>query len=241
MTHILALIVGFGSLAIYLTAFFFPEVHRKNDFILSGVGLFYALVLWVFAPRIGGWFFLGQLAAVALLIWFGWQTFSLRRQITPAMQQTPLPTTDVVKSNISLQERMGGLVKSVSNILPGKKDRVETQTAIQPPTTTTTEDTTAATIGKSLVDAIDEDSSTFVSDTSVVVVDNTAATATDETVLQAIPPEPPPQELVEAAAENFDVEEKTIPPIAEIAPDAEFAPPAADPDEEIPPKDLPQG
>lgn len=253
LTHILALIVGFGSLAMYLVAFFFPEVHRKNDFIWSGVGLFYALVLWVFAPRIGGWFFLGQLAAVALLIWFGWQMFSLRRQVTPAMEQTPVPTAQAVKTNIkeqaaklSLQERLSGLAGSLRSILPGKKEQVS---PTQPATTTnTTEQTTAATIGKSLVDAIDEDpetksteETTPVSDTPVVIVDNTDTAPSNETVPEAIPPEPPPLGVVEAAEQAADAEEKTIPPVAEIAPDAELAPPAEAPPDKIPPKDLPQG
>jgi hypothetical protein len=257
LTHILALIVGFGSLAIYLAAFFFPEVHRKNDFIWSGVGLFYALVLWVFTPRIGGWFFLGQLAAVALLIWFGWQMFSLRRQVTPAMQQTPVPSAQAVKTNIneqasklSLQERLSGLAGNIRSILPGQKQQVSsTQTATQATTTTsTTEETSAATIGKSLVDAIDDDAqtnstepTTTVSDTPVVIVDNTDTATTTETVPEPTPPEPPSQEIVEAAAEDADAEEKTIPPVAEIAPDAELAPPAEAPPEKIPPKDLPQG
>lgn len=239
LTHILALIVGFGSLAIYLTAFFFPEVHRKNDFIWSGVGLFYALVLWVFAPRIGGWFFLGQLAAVALLIWLGLQTFSLRRQVTPAIEQTPVPTVDALKSNISLQQRVGGLVRTVSNILPGKKQQVsQTQS-----TTSTTEETSAATIGKSLVDAIDQNTETEspVSNTSVVIVDNTDSVTTTETIPELIAPEPPPQELVEAAAQDANFEQKNIPPVEEIAPDAELAPPAETSPDKIPPQDIPQG
>jgi hypothetical protein len=236
MTHILALIVGFGSLAIYLMAFFFPEVHRKNDFIWSGVGLFYALVLWVFTPRIGGWFFLGQLAAVALLIWFGWQTFSLRRQVTPAMEQTPIPSAEAVKSNISLPERFSGLVRTVSGILPGKKQQVSQKPSAA---TSTTEDN-AATIAKSLVDAIDQEDLNSVSDASVVVVDNTDTSATTETVLEAIPPEPPPQELVEAAAAKVNQEEQNTPDITEIAPDAELAPPAEVPPDKIPPNDLPQ-
>ncbi|MEO1432321.1 MAG: Ycf66 family protein [Cyanobacteria bacterium J06632_19] len=250
MTHLLALIVGFGSLAIYLAAFFFPEVHRKNDFYLSGLGLFYALVLWVFSPRIGGWFFLGQLAAVALLFWFGLQTFSLRRQVTPPMQQTPVPSaeavTSSVKNNISLQERVGGLFKAVRGILPGKKEQA-TPTATPPTTTTsTTEDTAAATIGKTLADAIDEE--TPVSDASVENVENTD-TATTETVSESIPTDTtttievpevtPPEEVVEAV-ENADAEEKTIPPVEEIAADAELAPPAEAPPEKIPPKDLPK-
>ncbi len=263
MTHILALIVGLGSLAIYLAAFFFPEVHRKNDFYLSGVGLFYALVLWVFAPRIGGWFFLGQLAAVGLLFWFGLQMFSLRRQVTPAMQQTPVPNVEAVKGNInepaakSLQQRAGGLFKSVSGILPGKKEKVsQTPTATQPVSTpSTVEDTSAATIGKTLTDAIDEETEvkTPVSDASVTIVDNTGAATTTETaseatstdaattteIPEAIAPDSPPQEVVEAS-ENADAEEKTIPPVEEIAPDAVLAPPAEASPEKTPPTDLPQ-
>ncbi|MEM6400488.1 MAG: Ycf66 family protein [Cyanobacteria bacterium P01_D01_bin.116] len=250
MTHFLALIVGFGSLAIYLAAFFFPEVHRKNDFYLSGLGLFYALVLWFFAPRIGGWFFLGQLAAVALLIWFGLQTFSLRRQVTPEMQQTTVPSPEAVTNKISLQERVGGLVETLKGILPGQKEKFSpTPSTTSPSTTSTTEDTSAATIGKTLADAIDEEieeaketeNQTPVSDTSVTIVDNTDTITTTETVPEAIPPEPPSEEIVEAASENADTEEKTIPPLGEIAPEAELAPPAEAPSEKIPPTDLPQG
>ncbi len=285
MTHILALIVGLGSLAIYLAAFFFPEVHRKNDFYLSGLGLFYALALWVFAPRIGGWFFLGQLAAVALLFWFGLQTFSLRRQVTPAMQQTPVPSAQAVKSNISLQERVGGLFKTVSGILPGKKEKSQTPTATPPVSTPpTAEDTSAATIGKTLTDAIeDTEVKTPVTDATVAIVNNTDAATTTETApeatstdtatttevpeatstdtatttetsseaistdaatttetLEATPPEPPSEKVVEAS-ENADAEEKTTPPVEEIAPDGVLAPPAEAPPEKIPPADSPQG
>ncbi len=235
LTHILALIVGFGSLAIYLAAFFFPEVHRKNDFIWSGVGLFYALVLWVFTPRIGGWFFLGQLAAVALLIWFGWQTFSLRRQITPTMQQTPVPSAEQVKANISeqatklsLPERVGGLFKSISGILPGKGKQQASEVPI--PATSNTEDTSAATIGKTLVDVIEEEEEEAAApstETTVPDVENTDETAIDETTSEPTPPETSPEELVETVSENVDVEE--------IAPEAETTP------EKIPPTDLPQG
>lgn len=93
LAYILALVVGLGSLAIYIAAFFFPEVHRKSDFIWSGVGLFYALVLWACAGRITGALLLGQTASVALVGWFAWQTLTLRRQVTPASQQTPMPAS----------------------------------------------------------------------------------------------------------------------------------------------------
>lgn len=91
LAYILALAVGLGSFSIYMAAFFFPEVHRKSDFAWSGVGLFYALVLWACAGRITGALLLGQMAGVALLGWFGWQTLVLRRQVTPVAQQTPIP------------------------------------------------------------------------------------------------------------------------------------------------------
>ncbi len=99
LAYILALMIGSGSFALYMAAFFFPEVHRKNDLIWSGVGLFYALVLWVCAERITGGLLLGQTASVALLGWLGWQTFLLRRQVAPLDQQTPLPTANDVKAS----------------------------------------------------------------------------------------------------------------------------------------------
>ncbi|HEY9640668.1 MAG TPA: Ycf66 family protein [Coleofasciculaceae cyanobacterium] len=91
LAYILALAVSFGSLSLYLSAFFLPEVHRKYDLIWSGVGLFYGLVLWVCAGRITGGVLLGQMASVALLGWLGWQTLSLRFAQTPEEQRTLLP------------------------------------------------------------------------------------------------------------------------------------------------------
>ncbi|HEY9647941.1 MAG TPA: Ycf66 family protein, partial [Chroococcidiopsis sp.] len=88
MAYILAIAVGLSSFALYMAAFFFPELHRKYDLIWSGIGLFYALVLWVCAGRITGGVLLGQTASVALLGWFGWQTLLLRRELTPKRQRT---------------------------------------------------------------------------------------------------------------------------------------------------------
>ncbi|MEG4499180.1 Ycf66 family protein [Microcoleus sp. F10-C6] len=91
LAYFLALAVGLGSFSIYMAAFFFPEVHRKSDFTWSGVGLFYALILWVCAGRITGALLLGQMAGVAMLGWFAWETLTLRRQVTPVAEQTPIP------------------------------------------------------------------------------------------------------------------------------------------------------
>lgn len=91
LAYILAIAVGLGSFALYMSAFFFPEVHRKNDLVWSGVGLFYALILWACAGRFTGAVLLGQVASVSLLGWLGWQTLSLRRSLTPVAQRTPIP------------------------------------------------------------------------------------------------------------------------------------------------------
>ena len=72
LAYILAFAVGLGSFSIYMAAFFFPEVHRKSDFTWSGVGLFYALILWACAGRITGALLLGQMAGVAMMGWFAW-------------------------------------------------------------------------------------------------------------------------------------------------------------------------
>lgn len=125
LAYVLALAVGLGSLAIYMAAFFFPEVHRKNDFIWSGLGLFYALVLWVCAGRITGGVLLGQVASVTLLGWSVTQTLQLRRQLTPLPQQTELPSAKEVKhtvedklSSLSSPQRLsqlGGTITGVKN------------------------------------------------------------------------------------------------------------------------------
>ncbi|QQE65116.1 hypothetical protein GFS31_18010 [Leptolyngbya sp. BL0902] len=85
----LAGIVGLGSVALYLAAFFFPEVHRRHDFFWSGVGCFYALILWLDAGQITPTELLGHLASISLMGWLGWQTLTLRRKRTPISQQTP--------------------------------------------------------------------------------------------------------------------------------------------------------
>ncbi|BAU41794.1 Ycf66 family protein [Leptolyngbya sp. O-77] len=115
MSHILALVVALGSFGLYMSAFFLPEVYRKNDFIWSGVGMFYALVLWVCAGRITGGVLLGQIASVALLGWMSWQLIESRRLLTPYDQQTRLPGSS---------RNLGDLLKLAAEELPG---RLQTQ------------------------------------------------------------------------------------------------------------------
>lgn len=104
LAYVLALAVALGSVALYLTAFIFPALHRKQDFIWSGVGLFYALVLWVCSSRITGAVLLGQTASVALLGWLGWQTLSLRSQVASAISPdaaSPIPQVSAVINTVA--------------------------------------------------------------------------------------------------------------------------------------------
>ncbi|QSJ16709.1 hypothetical protein JYQ62_34360 [Nostoc sp. UHCC 0702] len=228
LAYILALVVGLGSLALYISAFFFPEIHRKNDFIWSGVGLFYALVLWVFAQRISGGLLLGHVASVALLVWFGWQTLSLRRQTTPQLQQTPVPSPETVKTNIqeqinkfSIQERLGQLQQSIGNTFSGVKNKVQQTGSKKTAATPKPEDITSVLAEAPAVEIIDNTTSTPDTEAKTVLVP------------QVIPPNPPSPELVEAA--QAETEEKPPIPVEEIAPDAVLAPPAEAPPEQIPP------
>ena len=89
LSGVLAGLVGLGSVTLYLAAFFFPEVHRRHDFFWSGVGCFYALILWLDASQITSTELVGHLASISLMGWLGWQTLTLRRKRTPVAQQTP--------------------------------------------------------------------------------------------------------------------------------------------------------
>jgi hypothetical protein len=122
LAYILALAVGLSSFSIYMAAFFFPEVHRKSDFVWSGVGLFYALILWACAGRITGALLLGQMAGVALLGWLAWETLSLRRQVTPIAQQTPIP--DLAVFDNTMKAVAGG---SLPGWFGQKKDTAPTK------------------------------------------------------------------------------------------------------------------
>ena len=132
LAYILALAVGFGSFAIYMAAFFFPEVHRKSDFLWSGVGLFYALILWVCAGRITGAVLLGQMASVALLGWFGWQTLILRRELTPVALQTPLDKLKVPEKPTNLKAGAGSVQMpgGIGGLFGKKKDKTQKKTSL---------------------------------------------------------------------------------------------------------------
>ncbi|MFM5982592.1 MAG: Ycf66 family protein [Sphaerospermopsis kisseleviana] len=256
LAYILALVVGIGSVAIYIAAFFFPEIHRKNDFIWSGVGLFYALVLWIFASRITGGLLLGHIASVALLVWFGWQTLSLRRQLTPEVQQTPIPSPELVKvsiqeqvSKFSLQEKLGQLSSLVANVFSGVKGKVQqvgNKQPVAPPekpvvtivdqTTLVAEQPSQTTSPMEAVTVPASETATPTAEVSEEVSQTETKTeAKIETVSEVTHPTPPTPELVAQAQE--ETEEKPHISVEEVAPDAVLAPPAEAPPEKLPPSE----
>ncbi|MGL5032524.1 MAG: Ycf66 family protein [Microcystaceae cyanobacterium] len=101
LAFILAIAVGLASVFFFLSAFFAPKLHRKDDFLWSGVGFFYALVLWLCATRITGGVLLGQGAAVVLILSFTWQTIKLRAALANL-------ETAGTKADFSLLDWVGG-------------------------------------------------------------------------------------------------------------------------------------
>ncbi|MDJ0736025.1 MAG: Ycf66 family protein [Nostocaceae cyanobacterium] len=186
LAYVLAFAIGVGSILFYVIAFLFPEIHRKNDFIWSGVGFFYALVLWVFARRITGGLLLGHIASVALLGWLGWQTLSLRQQLTPKAQQTPVPSSEAVQAGIqeqvtklSLPQRLGQIATSLGGIFSGLKGGEKKAS----------ESETKESVGldKAAIDAIADADSTTTLETVAQERATTETAAKTETPTQATP------------------------------------------------------
>ncbi len=126
LSYLMALAVALGGFALYMAAFFFPEVHRKGDFIWSGVAMFYALVLWFCAGRITGAVLLGEAASVALLGWFGWETLRLRREVTPIGERTQV-SQDKLSAGVS---QLSGRVTDLFKGKPQQTKAPAAQTAV---------------------------------------------------------------------------------------------------------------
>jgi hypothetical protein len=131
LAFILAIAVALASVIFFLSAFFAPKLHRQDDFFWSGVGFFYALVLWVCARRLTGGVLLGQLAAVTLILGFAWQTLRLRGAIANG------ETTLEVPSFSLLDWLRGGKRKPATEKKPAKSGLWgRSQTAAAPATKT---------------------------------------------------------------------------------------------------------
>ncbi|MGB5960421.1 MAG: Ycf66 family protein [Coleofasciculaceae cyanobacterium] len=247
LAYVLALVIGLGSVAMYMAAFFVPEVHRKNDFIWSGVGLFYALVLWVCAGRITGGVLLGQLFSVTLLGWFAWQTFSLRRALVSPDQQTPLPNELPVNFQ-GLQQKITGLFKK------GKSDSeiVASAKAAAKQAETKLQEVAEPSPTVEIIDKRDtppevaEPAPTGEVTTSDPEIVDKGETTTEAQKL--VPPKPPAPELVEAAKKSTSPDiaspKDAVIPVEVIAPEVELAPTAeppgrGDPEDRIVEVDVP--
>jgi hypothetical protein len=94
MLHsLLAWTMGLGSLGLFASGFFLPEIRRKNDLIWSGIGLFYALVMAVDSGWLRGGMVIEELASVILIVWFVLQILYHRRLSTSPEKLTPLPNS----------------------------------------------------------------------------------------------------------------------------------------------------
>ncbi|PIG95224.1 Ycf66 family protein [Gloeocapsopsis sp. IPPAS B-1203] len=214
LAYILALAVGFFSLAIYMTAFFFPEVHRKGDFIWSGVGLFYALVLWVCSGRITGGVLLGQVASVALLGWSVTQTLLLRRQLTPHLLQTAAPSAEEVKNTVqekvsksSFFSKLSQLTKRGSNSAATAKERLQqlsekTQVPETGSSGTTATSTVPATTIDDSIQVIDNRTFTPEQLEGAATLQETSAESVTESISDAVSPSTAADEVVQAARES---------------------------------------
>ncbi len=219
LAYILALVVGLGSLAIYMAAFFFPEVHRKSDFIWSGLGLFYALVLWVCAGRITGGVLLGQIASVALLGWFAWQTLILRRELLPVAQQTAIPSREKLQQQVSSLLPAGVLSQwqqRVTNLLTTTKNRMQEKTSkvtkpkVEPVVRTTYKPATLKTPTLPVAPPVTEKPTEKQPTVEVVHLKAEDVTTTRQ---------PASSELPEPSVKSLITEEK-------VTPEVEIAPPA---------------
>lgn len=125
LSYALAIAVATSSLVLFLTAFLMSDIHRKDDFLWSGVGLIYALVLWYCARNITGAVLLGQAAATALLVSYSWQTLKLRRAIA-----NPDKAAEINQNNFSLLKKITGLLKRdrpvAQTVAPSAAPSVET-------------------------------------------------------------------------------------------------------------------
>ena len=122
LAYVLAIVIAIGSFSFYMTAFFVPEMHRRQDFVWSGLGMFYAVVLWFCAGRITGAVLLGQTASVVLLGWLGWHTLELRRDLTPELVRTPVTWQDLqawgqgIQKTVNQYLKLGSLLTAIKTV-----------------------------------------------------------------------------------------------------------------------------
>ena len=135
LSYALAIAVAISSLVLFSTAFLMSDLHRQDDFLWSGVGLFYALVLWYCAKNITGAVLLGQFAATALLVSYNWQTLKLRKAIANPAKAAEINNFSVLQSITGLLKRNKSQVKSATPAKTPTKPQVTEEEIAIPETT----------------------------------------------------------------------------------------------------------
>jgi methyl-accepting chemotaxis protein len=122
LTYLLADVVAIASIGLFVAgAFLLPSIKRESDVIWSGVGLFYALVLFACAGQVRGGLLLGQIAGVALMGWLGWQAFGSRWALVPADERKKVQSLTNLTEKVkgidfgNLGDQAKGLVGKVKN------------------------------------------------------------------------------------------------------------------------------
>jgi Ycf66 protein N-terminus len=212
LAYILAIAIGLSSLALFLAAFFRPKLHRQDDFLWSGIGLFYALFLWLCSEQIRGGILLGQVAGVALVLTFGWQTLKLRLALANPEARAEIENFSLLTW---IQNRLGGSSrkKQPSPPIP-KTEKAAVPTATEQPVAEVTQTPAQATT-QEIEEPIEE---TVTPEPEIVSQESIEKSATPEPkTLSQEPLEPsepttpePTPEAVEPKTVSTPIEEITI-------------------------------
>ena len=135
LSYFLAIIIAIISVALYLTAFLDRKIHRQDDFLWSGLGLFYGLILWICAGRITGALLLGQLAATFLIIAFVWETRQLRKAITSQENEVQLEGISLFNLILSLLGKLSSLTQRKTTQTKATSDEQKVTTKQTPEAT----------------------------------------------------------------------------------------------------------
>ena len=130
LSYALAIAVAISSLAFFTTAFLMSDIHRQDDFLWSGVGLFYALILWFCARNITGAVLLGQAAATTLLVSYSWQTLKLRKAAAHPERAVEINNFSVLRSANKLLKRDRPTTPAAVKLSDAAEDKVTSEIAI---------------------------------------------------------------------------------------------------------------
>jgi hypothetical protein len=206
---ILALTVGLASLVFFFSAFFAPKLHRKDDFLWSGVGFFYALVLWLCAQRLTGGVLLGQGAATVLILSFAWQTLKLRATVANAENLPAL-------NSFSLLDWLSGGLRKPKTVKPQPPQApMEPESAPEPASTVEPEVNVEMTeLTEVTAETVEE---------ILEVVEDIVETASPETPTIINAPPQLPSDAGETV-EQASVSDVNLPPIEPETPEPEAGP-----------------